>query len=125
MKMPGECDCEKAAFEAGIKLGALYHQFTGTPISPSNLEAIRRAIEASISSQPYVKSVRVEINGDLVRSSLNVFGYSELRGEMLSVVVEVEYGGCVAIAELKYDEASKYPLMRLVRTDKADVGNRR
>lgn len=104
----------KAAFEAGIKLGALYHQFVGTPISPKTINVMKEAIERSISNQPYVRRVRVEINEGLVKKSLNVFGYSELRGDMLSAVVEVEYEGCVVVAELKYEESLEYPLMRLV-----------
>ena len=40
---------EIAAFEAGIKLGALYHQFVGSPVSPKTADSLERAIEESIS----------------------------------------------------------------------------
>ena len=53
---------EIAAFEAGIKLGALYHQFVGSPVSPKTADSLERAIEESISLQPYVRSVDVRID---------------------------------------------------------------
>ena len=31
---------ERAGFEAGIKLGALYHQWVGTPISQDSAESL-------------------------------------------------------------------------------------
>ncbi|MEE9268050.1 MAG: dihydroneopterin aldolase family protein, partial [Thermoplasmata archaeon] len=32
-----ECtDAERAAFEAGIKLGSIFHQYVGAPVSPEN-----------------------------------------------------------------------------------------
>ena len=39
---------ERAVFEAGIKLAAVYHQFIGTPISASNAESLERAIEEGV-----------------------------------------------------------------------------
>ncbi|MBQ3684350.1 MAG: hypothetical protein II925_02025, partial [Methanomicrobium sp.] len=35
----------QAVFEAGIKLGALYHQWVGTPISPKTAASVEKAIE--------------------------------------------------------------------------------
>jgi len=56
-------DRERACFEIGIKLGALYHILCGIPISsdPQVIESIEQGIEASISCQPYVKSVKINI----------------------------------------------------------------
>ncbi|HEU12762.1 MAG TPA: dihydroneopterin aldolase, partial [Euryarchaeota archaeon] len=50
-------DRERAVFEAGIKLGTIYHQFVGTPISKDNVEPLERSIEESIKVQPFVKDV--------------------------------------------------------------------
>lgn len=36
---------DRAVFEAGIKLGALYHQFVGTPINTEMLDGLSRIIE--------------------------------------------------------------------------------
>ncbi|HIQ32623.1 MAG TPA: dihydroneopterin aldolase, partial [Methanothermococcus okinawensis] len=35
---------ERAVFEGGITLGALFHQFVGTPVSLKNREILERAI---------------------------------------------------------------------------------
>ena len=76
-------DRERAAFEAGIKLGALYHQWVGTPVSPATADLLEQAIERSVALQPAVESVRVHLNRSLM--SLNSFGYSELGGMMFDV----------------------------------------
>ncbi|RLG22889.1 hypothetical protein DRN72_00520 [Methanosarcinales archaeon] len=103
---------EVAIFEAGIKLGALYHQFVGTPVSLESAELLERAIERSVLSQPFVKSVHVSINKDLIKKSENRFGYCELEGKMLQVELFVEVEGETVRALLEVDETG-YPLMRL------------
>ena len=104
-----ESDRERAIFEAGIKLGALYHQFTGAPLNLKTVESLEKAVEKCISAQPYVRSVRVRIDRNAVRRALNRFGYCELSGEMLDVEVVVGYGGVEVSAGLKVEDG--YPLM--------------
>jgi len=43
---------DQAIFEAAIKLGALYHQWVGTPVSPSTASVLESAIQESVSLQP-------------------------------------------------------------------------
>ncbi len=107
-----------AAFELGIKLGTLYHQFIGMPIRVDALDEVERAIEASISSQPYVSKVEVRIDKEVVKKHINRFGYAELSGEMLFARISVEYGCVKAIGELSYDKENDYPLMKLVSIEK-------
>ena len=102
-----------AAFEAGIKLGVLYHQFIGMPISPEILNTVEDCIEKSISLQPYVIKVEVRIDEKMVKKELNTYGYCGLLGRMLSVEVWIEYEGIKVKGVLKYDEALDYPLMSL------------
>ncbi|MHC1611483.1 MAG: dihydroneopterin aldolase family protein [Candidatus Methanospirareceae archaeon] len=115
--MPEEevTDRDNALFEAGIKLGALYHQFIGTPVSMDTAEALETAIERSVSLQPWVRLVRVKIDRGKVRERANEFGYSELRGDMLDVTVVVRYKEVEVYARVKYEEALDYPLMRVER----------
>ncbi len=101
----------KAAFEAGIKLGALFHQFIGTPVSESNAELLERAIESCVRLQPYVKDVRVKIDVSRIDSA---FGYASLTPDMLYAFVEVEVEGVRVRAELKWNEELRYPLMELL-----------
>jgi hypothetical protein len=106
-------DRDNALFEAGIKLGALYHQFIGTPVSPATAESLETAIKECVSLQPFVSSVTAEIDCDKVRERANEFKYCELRGEMLDVTVVVRYETVEARVRVKYDEALDYPLMRI------------
>jgi hypothetical protein len=103
---------ETAAFEAGIKLGAIYHQFVGSPVSAYTAESLETAMRESISLQPHVKSVSVKIDRDMLRE--NVFGYGELAGKMIEALVEIDYDGEVVRAKLEYDRRTDYPLMSLL-----------
>lgn len=101
-----------ALFEAGIKLGALYHQFVGTPVSLETLDGLERAIEDSIGLQPFVKSVSVSIDREVVEGKLNnKFGYCELEGRMLNVGLEILYGNTLVCVGLDYDSENDYPMM--------------
>ena len=109
---------DKAVFEAGIKLGALYHQFVGTPITTDTIDSLARIIEDSISAQPFVRSISVSIDGDMVAKKLNPkFGYCELEGRMLHVTLQVLYKNYIAQAELAYDEGMDYPMMSLIKIE--------
>ena len=112
-----------AAFEAGIKLGALYHQFIGMPVSPEILNTVEDCIEKSISLQPYVVKVEVRIDENMVKKEINTFGYCGLLGRMLSVGVWIEYKGIEVKGVLKYDEALDYPLMSLENGKEEKNGN--
>ena len=106
-------DRDNALFEAGIKLGALYHQFIGTPVSPETAESLETAIKECVSLQPFVRSVTAKIDREKVRARANEFNYCELRGDMLDVTVVVRYEAVEARVRVKYDEARDYPLMRI------------
>ena len=103
---------EIAAFEAGIKLGAMYHQFVGAPVSIETAKSLEIAIAESISLQPYVESVKVRIDRDMIKE--NFYGYGELEGRMIQAQVEISYQDEVVKARLEYDPEKEYPLMRLL-----------
>jgi hypothetical protein len=111
-------DRDNALFEAGIKLGALYHQFIGTPVSTETAEMLERAIERSVALQPWVNSVEVSINREKVSEIENQFKYCELSGVMLDVKVVVLYGQVEVHARLKYEDEMDYPLMRVEKITK-------
>lgn len=109
---------DKAVFEAGIKLGALYHQFVGTPISSDTVDGLERIIEESIALQPYVRSVSVSIDREMVEKKQNPkFKYCELEGRMLHVSLQILYKNIIAYAELAYDEMQDYPLMTIKKIE--------
>jgi len=105
-------DRDRAAFEAGIKLGAIAHQYVGTPLTPSSVESLERAIEAATRIQPLVERVRVRID----RERLTIRGpyrYGVLTEDLLNVEVAVRVGGATAIGALRYVPEFDYPLMYL------------
>ncbi|MBW9223051.1 dihydroneopterin aldolase [Methanothermococcus sp. SCGC AD-155-E23] len=97
---------ERAVFEGGITLGALFHQFVGTPVSLKNREILERAIEESMRNQPCVQDISVKIVGDLKEDE-----YISLEGKMLDVKLKVKVENTVASLRLKYIEELNYPLM--------------
>ncbi|MBO8182779.1 MAG: dihydroneopterin aldolase family protein [Archaeoglobus sp.] len=111
--MVGEKEREKAAFEAGIKLGALFHQFIGTPVSFENVEILEKAMESCVKLQPFVADVKVKINREKLKEKLSSFNYTSLTGEMLEAWVKVEVEGEAVSAHLRWDEEKRYPLMSL------------
>ena len=84
----------------------------GTPVSVETASGLELAIQTSISLQPYVKSVKVSINRDMLKR--NLFGYGELEGKMIDAEVEIDYQGEIIRARLKYDPEQNYPLMFLL-----------
>lgn len=106
-------DRERTAFELGIKLGALFHQFVGAPVSKRNMDVLERAIEKTIESQAFVTRVEVHIDPrGYLESSDSVFHeYTTLSGDMIDAKVELEYKGIKAQGRLRYVEELDYPLM--------------
>lgn len=108
-------DRDNALFEAGIKLGALYHQFTGSPVNLNTVSSLEQAIQESISVQPYVEEISVKIDRDMLKGKLNdEFGYSELQGPMLKVKITVRYGSSRVKVGMEYDPELRYPLMKIL-----------
>jgi hypothetical protein len=101
---------EQAVFEAGIKLGALYHQWVGTPISRNSAASIETAIEKAVILQPFVEEITVRL--DRNKMTENLFGYSELAGLMFDVEIVTRVGFAYCRARLAPHDG--YPLMRIV-----------
>ena len=103
-------DREQAIFEAAIKLGALYHQFVGTPISRSSAASVESAIEKAVILQPFVEEITVRL--DRSRMTENIYGYSELSGLMFDVEIITRVGFSYCRAKLAPHDG--YPLMQIV-----------
>jgi hypothetical protein len=106
-------DRERAAFEAGIKLGALFHQFIGLPVSSVNAGAVEQAMEACLRVQPFVRSAAVRIDRGRLPAKSSEYDYTTLSGDMLAVEIAVDYDGARARAAIEYVEPLRYPLMHL------------
>ena len=103
-------DGERAGFEAGIKFGALYHQFAGAPVSPDSAASLERAMEESIENQPFCESVTVDILEGKLADEIDQ-GYTELTGRFMEVEIVVEREGCEVVTRMEMEDG--YPLMRI------------
>jgi len=103
---------DRAAFEAGIKLGSILHQYVGTPLAASSVESLERAIEAATRVQPLVESVRVRIDRDRLRVR-GPYRYGTLTEDLLDVEVTIRVGSERAVGVLRYVPELDYPLMYL------------
>jgi hypothetical protein len=103
-------DRERVIFEAGIKLGALYHQWVGTPISRKSAASAESAIEQAVILQPFVEEITVILDRNLMKE--NTFGYSELSGLMFDVEIVTRVGFTFCRARLAPQDG--YPLMQIV-----------
>ena len=104
-------DSERAAFEAGIKLGTVYHQFIGAPISKTNVEVLEKSIAEGARVQPFVKDAYVKIDRSKLRDKSTEFDYLTLTGDMLDVKLTVKFRDVEVICEMKHIKEMDYPLM--------------
>ena len=106
-------DDQRAVFEAGIKLGTIYHQYVGCPVSFTNVDVLEKAIEEGTKIQPFVDDVKVSIDRKRLKRARTrrSYKYVTLTGNMLKVWIKVSYGSAIAICELKYKEDMDYTLM--------------
>ncbi len=105
---------ERACFEAGIKLGALYHILCGIPISSdaSVISSIERGIEAAISCQPYVKQVKIKLNTEKIKGTKKTeFDYDEVTGKIITANLTLQYEKVGLEAKIDWIEDMEYPLM--------------
>ena len=104
-------DRERAIFEGGISMGALFHQFVGTPVSTDTVNSLENAIRESILLQPAIIDVYVNINRELIKRNSGVMGYTSLTGDMLEVILTTKINEKVIKTCISYDENLQYPIM--------------
>lgn len=111
---------EALLFEAGVKLGGVFHQYLGIPVSPRTAAGIARTIERAVALQPYVVEVRASIDprrgGPVGRGR---FAYRYLTPEMVDVTVRLRDGPEEVVARLVHRPDLRFPLMSVVRVRRA------
>lgn len=108
---------ERAIFEGAITMGALFHQFIGTPVSIKNVESLENTIESAMELQPCIVEMEVNINRQLLEEIENEYDYVSLSGEMLDVKVVADYSDKRAVIRLRYIPELNYPLMYVEEVD--------
>ena len=109
---PNVSDRERAAFEAGIALGMVLHQFRGIPIRyPEEVEHLKKVIEYAITAQPFKKFAKVDIKIDFSKiNKSDPYSYTTLSPRDIDVTVVVEYGKAYVKARARYVEELNYTL---------------
>ena len=102
---------ERAIFEGAISMGALFHQFVGTPVNKDTKDSLEKAMEESLSLQPAIEKVEVEIRFDKLEQSMTEFDYTSLTGDMLDVKIHTKVDDVIAIIRIEFIEELNYPLM--------------
>src|SRR5438105_15753631 len=92
---------DRAAFEAGIKLGSILHQYIGVPLTRKTATSLERAIEAAARVQPLVEDVKVRIDRTRLRLR-GPYRYGILTEDLLRVDVTVRAGQSIAVGLLRY-----------------------
>ncbi len=120
---PELSDRERACFETGIKLGSLYHILSGIPISSNEniIKSIEKGIEAAISCQPYVKSVKINLNREnIVGDKTTQFDYDEISGKIIRAEIVLEYESIEVLAKVDWIEDMQFPLMFIEKIQEID-----
>jgi len=102
---------ERAIFEGAISMGALFHQFVGTPVNKETKKSLETSMEESLKLQPAIEDVEVEIRFDKLEESMTEFDYTSLTGDMLDVKIHTKVDEVVAVIRIEFIEELNYPLM--------------
>ena len=102
---------ERAIFEGAISMGALFHQFIGTPVNKKSVATLEIAISKSLELQPAIEKVEVSIDLKKLDEAMSDFDYVSLSGEMLNVKIYSKVENILAIVKIKFIEELNYPLM--------------
>ncbi len=117
---------EALLFEAGVKLGGVFHQYLGVPVDRRTARGLARTIERAVRLQPFVSSVSVRIDPARGgRPGRGPFAYRYLTAEMLRVDVELRDGPETVRARLAHRVDLRYPLMRVVAVSPGAGGPRK
>ncbi len=108
---------ERALFEGAITMGALFHQFVGTPVNSESAETLEKSIKEAMELQPCIEEVEVKIDRELLEEAKSEFNYVSLNGDMLDIRVVSKYDDKKAVLRMEYIEDLKYPLMYVESLD--------
>ena len=102
---------ERAIFEGAITMGALFHQFIGTPINKKTAKSLEKSIQESLELQPAIEKVDIKIDFSKIDQAMTEFQYTGLNGDMLDVKIYSKIENTTAIIRIEFIEELNYPLM--------------
>ncbi|MCX8192906.1 MAG: dihydroneopterin aldolase family protein [Nitrososphaeria archaeon] len=105
-------DREHAIFEAGIALGAIFHQLIGLPINVEKIEELEKTLNDAFLNQPFRRIVDIKIKREYVKRGFEKpYSYGVISPESLEAKIVVEYGEAKVVAKLRWIDELRYPLM--------------
>ena len=107
---------ERAIFEGAISMGALFHQFIGTPVNKDSVGSLEIAISNSLKLQPAIENVEVKIDLNALENDNTEFNYVSLSGNMLNVKLISKIDNVIAIIKMEFIDELNYPLMYIEDT---------
>ena len=102
---------ERAIFEGAITMGALFHQFIGTPLNKQTVKSLEESIKKSLELQPAIEKVDIKIDTAKLEQAMTEFEYTSLNGDMLDVKIYSKIENTTAIIRIEFIEELNYPLM--------------
>lgn len=102
---------ERAIFEGGITMGALFHQFVGIPLNKESVPSIEKSIKEAFELQPAIEEVDAKIDLKRLDSALSDFDYTSLSGDMLNIKIKTKVDNVIATIKIEFIEELNYPLM--------------
>jgi hypothetical protein len=118
---PTLSDRERACFEAGIKLGAIFHSLLAIPVQNQDdvLKSVEDGFTSAFKSQPYVEDLKIKIKIDDPEkyTKRNPYDYMIIKDYMLDVELSLKYGDASLEACIKWLPELEYPLMAVSRID--------
>ena len=102
---------ERAIFEGAISMGALFHQFVGTPVNKQTKKSLEDAMRNSLNLQPAIEDVEVNIDFTRLEDAMSEFDYTSLTGDMLDVKIHTKVDDVKAVIRIRFIEELNYPLM--------------
>lgn len=102
---------ERAIFEGAISMGALFHQFVGTPVNNQTKKSLEDAMRNSLNLQPAIEDVEVNIDFTRLEDAMSEFDYTSLTGDMLDVKIHTKVDDVKAAIRIRFIEELNYPLM--------------
>ncbi len=112
-------DRDRAIFEGAITLGAIFHQFTGIPITKELVPLIKETIEKTMGIQPFIKNINVNISEDTLRSYDHTYDYSVLTGDKLELEIISQYGDTQVHLGMKHVKELDFPLMFIKKIEES------
>ncbi len=108
---------ERACFEAGIKLGAIFHSILSFPVinDKDALSHVENGFRSSFMVQPYVTDLHIKIkmpDGDKFVKA-HEFDYTIIKDYMIDVELILDFKGVRVKAVIKWQQDLDYPLMSI------------